>query len=126
MELHTFAVGQDSTERLLAVLGAAPSDLEIAYASEHGARFLQMYALRVRDVDGRTLLDAFVEAALDPAAGAVARSDEQIAGKAVTVLRQSATASRLGTFYAYAFGDVLLVAQAFDLQTAEAGLAALP
>lgn len=126
VELHTFAVGQDSVARLLGELGVAQSELEIAYASEHGARFLQLYALRVRGFEGGALLNAFAVAAYDAAAGTIERSDEEIAGKAVSVINQPATAHRLGTFYAYALGDVLLVAQALDRQTAEDGLAELP
>ncbi|HYM52528.1 MAG TPA: hypothetical protein VEW45_03470 [Candidatus Dormibacteraeota bacterium] len=126
VELHTFAVGQDSVARLLTELDAAPAELEIAYASEHGARFLQLYALRVRGVDGEALLNAFVAAAYDPAAGTIDRSDEEIADHSVTVINQPATAGRLGTFYAYTLGDALLVAQGFDRQTVEDGLGALP
>jgi hypothetical protein len=85
-----------------------------------------MYALRVRGFDGEALLNAFVAAAYDPAGGTIEHADEQIAGKAVTVINQPATAGRLGTFYAYTLGDVLFVAQGFDRPTVEDGLAALP
>lgn len=126
VELHTFAVGQDTVARLLTAVGATSSELEIAYASDHGARFLQLYALRVEGVDGETLLNAFANAAYDPAAGEIDRSHDEIGGKAVSVINQPASAQRIGTFYAYVLGNALLVAQALDRPTAEEGLAGLP
>ncbi|MEX1156927.1 MAG: hypothetical protein WED12_07130 [Chloroflexota bacterium] len=125
VELHTFAVGQDSVARLLDELDATPSDLEIAYASEHGARFLQMYALRVRGYDGVTLLDAFALAAYDPATGEVSRTEEVIAGRDVSVVTQATSADRLGTLYLVALDDALVVVQALDRSTAEDGLSAI-
>ena len=126
VELHTFATGQDSMARLLAGIGATSSEMEIAYAGDHGARFLQLYALRVWGVDGPTLVDAFATAAYDPAAGTVNRSQQEIGGKEVSVISQPASAERLGTFYAYALGDALLVAQTLDRPTAEECLTAMP
>lgn len=126
VELHTFAVGQDSVARLLAAVGATSPDLEIAYASDHGARFLQLYALRVSGVDGEILLEAFATAAYDPAAGMTDRSQEQIGDREVSVISQPASAQRIGTFYACLLGEALLVAQTLDRPTAQECLAAMP
>lgn len=126
VELHTFATGQDSVARLLATVGATSLELEVAYASDHGARFRQLFALRVRGVDGETLLNAFATAAYDPAAGTVNRTQEEVGGKAVSVINQPISAQRIGTFYAYVLGDALLVAQTLDRPTAEECLAAMP
>lgn len=49
-----------------------------------------------------------------------------MAGKLVTVVHSPSTAARLGTFYAYSSGDMLLVVQAFDPDVAAEALAALP
>ncbi|MDP9468815.1 MAG: hypothetical protein M3P32_08795 [Chloroflexota bacterium] len=126
VELHAFAVGQDMVARLLATVGATSLQLEIAYASDHGARFLQLYAIRVKGVDGDGLLTALAAAAYDPAAGPIDRVAEEIGGKAVSVVSQPATAQQVGTFYAYLLGGTLLIAQALDRSTAEEGLAAMP
>ena len=47
VELHTFAVGEDILARLASRFGVTPGELETAFASDHGARFLQMYAIRL-------------------------------------------------------------------------------
>ena len=112
--------------RLAATLGVQPSAVEVAYASEHGARFFQAYAMRASGVDGGALLEAFVASAYLADEGDVTLSEASIGGKPVTVVSQPATAARLGTYYAYTAGDVLLVVQAFDPQIAEEVLAALP
>ena len=126
VELHTFAVGGDMLARLAATLGLEVSDIGVAYASEHGARFFQTYAIRALGLAGERLTEAFVDSAYDTGEGAVTRSDEVIGGKPVTVVTQASTAGRLGTYYAYAAGDVLFVVQVLDPVVAEEVLAALP
>ena len=126
VDLHTFAVGGDILERLAAALGVPPTAVEAAYASEHGARFFQTYALRVAGVDSQQLLDAFSASAYDPTEGDVTRDEATVGGRPVTVVTQASTAARLGTFYAYLVDDVLLVVQSFDPVVAEEVIAALP
>ena len=53
VELHSFAVGEDILARLASRFGVVPDDLETAFASDHGARFLQMYAIQAAREDGR-------------------------------------------------------------------------
>lgn len=126
VELHTFAVGGDILERLAAALGVPPTAIEAAYASEHGARFFQTYALRVAGVDGQQLLDAFSAAAYDASEGDVTRDEATVGGRPVTVVTQASTAARLGTFYTYLVDDALLVVQSFDPVVADEVIAALP
>ena len=126
VELHTFAVDGDVLDRLGFTLGIEPIAIEVAYASEHGARFFQTYALRVAGVDGPRLLEAFVASAYDPAEGEVSRDEADAGGRSVTVVTQAASAARLGTFYAYLHDDVLLVVQAYDTVVADEVIAALP
>jgi hypothetical protein len=49
-----------------------------------------------------------------------------IAGRKVTVINQPETANRLGTFYAFAIGDTLIVAEAFAEPVVERAFQALP
>ena len=126
VELHTFAVGGDILDRLAAALGVPLTAIEAAYASEHGARFFQTYALSVAGVDGQRLLDAFSVAAYDPTEGDVTRDEATVGGRPVMVVTQASTAARLGTFYAYLLDDVLLVVQSFDPLVADEVIAALP
>lgn len=126
VELHTFAVGQDIIERLAARLGIGVDEIEARFASDHGARFVQMYALQAPGVSGAQLLGAFSAAAYPPDASDVDVSEQQIAGKAVTVVTSPSTGARLGSFYAYASGDTLVVVQAFDPSVVAEALAALP
>ena len=126
VELHTFAVGQSIIDRMASTLGIGVDGVEAAYASEHGARFFQTYALRVSGVDGVRLLEAFVDSAYDPTEGDVTRDEATVGGKTVVVVSQPTTAARLGTFYAYRLDDVVLALQAFDPAVADEVLAALP
>ena len=66
VELHTFAVGQDILDRLVAHLGVAPDEVEVAYASEHGARFFQIYALRLSGSPASSLATAWAAVAYPP------------------------------------------------------------
>jgi hypothetical protein len=126
IELHTFAVGEDILARLATQLGVARSELETAFASEHGARFLQMYAVRVRGATGVALADGWAAVAYPPEIGDVTVGDEMLAGRTITVVDSPSTAYRLGTFYLDPRGDVLIVVQAFDLAVAVEALASVP
>lgn len=126
VELHTFPVGDDIIDRLASTLGVEPTVIEAAYASEHGARFFQTYALRVPAVDGHRLLEALAASVYDPADGEVTRVEAAVGGRSVTVVTQASTAARLGTFYAYVHHEVVLVVQSFDPAVADEVIASLP
>lgn len=123
-ELHTFPVGQDWLARLATRLGIAASDLHAAYASDHGAAFVQMYAIRVAGFDTRQLLAALATVAYPTGQAEV--SSKMIAGREVTIINQPETAIRLGTFYAFGIGDTLIVAEAFAEPVVERAFQALP
>lgn len=126
VELHTFAVGQDIVERLAARLAVGTDQLEVRYASEHGARFLQMYALRVPGATGAQLVEEWVAVAYPPDVTDAASTQQSVAGKTVTFVSAPSAASRIGSFHVYSSGDTLLAVQAFDTEVAEEALAALP
>lgn len=126
VELHTFALGGDILQRLASSLDADVGDLEVRYASDHGARFLQMYAVRLPGTDGTALADAWAGAAYPSVVTDVERSEEAVGGHAVTVVHSPATAPRLGSFYVYPRNETLLVVQVFDPAVAAEALAALP
>lgn len=126
VELHTFAVGQDILERLAARLGVGIDRFEVRYSSEHGARFLQMYALRVPGTTGAQLVEAWVAVAYPPDVEDAASSEQSLAGKTVTLVSAASAAARIGTFHIYSDGDTLLAVQTFDVRVAEEALAALP
>ena len=126
VELHTFPVGGDIIDRLASTLGVEPTVIEAAYASEHGARFFQTYALRVPGVGGQRLLEALAASVYDPADGEVTRVEAAVGGRSVTVVTQASTAARLGTFYAYVHHEVVLVVHSFDPAVADDVIAALP
>ena len=125
-ELHTFATGRDLLGRLGAELDVLPDELEVDYASEHGERFLQMYAVRAPGASGAALLGAFEAAAYLPSTGEIEVSQETVGGRAVTVVHSDGEAAFVGTFYATTLGDTLLVVQAMERSIAEEALAALP
>lgn len=126
VELHTFAVGQDVVDRLAATLGVARAEIEAAYASEHGARFLQMYAIRLPRSPASSPATAWAAVAYPPDVSDVSVTEESIDGRAVTVVHAPSAAARLGTFYLLPRGETLFVVQAFDREVAEEALAALP
>lgn len=126
VELHTFAVGQDILERLAARLAVAIDQFEVRYASEHGARFLQMYALRVPGTTGAQLVEAWVAVAYPPDVEDASSSEQSLAGKTVILVSAASAAARIGTFHIYSYGDTLLAVQAFDPQVAAEALAQLP
>jgi hypothetical protein len=126
VELHTFAVGEDILARLAAALGVAPDELETAFASDHGARFLQMYAIRLSEATADALADAWGAVAYPADATDVTVADETLDGRTITVVDSPSTRSRLGTFYLDRRGDTLIVVQAFDFSVAVEALASLP
>jgi len=126
VELHTFAVGEDTLERLAAQLEVGTEELAVRFASEHGSRFLQMYAVRAPGISGPQLVEAWSEVAYPPVIADAAASEESIAGRTVTVVNAPSAAARLGTYYLYSSGDTLLVVQAFDPAVAAEALGACP
>jgi hypothetical protein len=126
VELHTFAVGQDILERLATELGVPTEQLETAYASEHGARFLQMYAVRRVGTPARSLATGWEAAAYPPDVEDVVVSDQRIGGRPVTVVHAPSAAARLGTFYVLAQDETLFVVQALDSEVAAEAIASLP
>jgi hypothetical protein len=126
-EAHTFAVGQDMLSQLADELSVAPAELEVAFASDHGTAFVQMYALRSAGHEADELMAALPAAAYPGAPpGSVTVSQERLAGRTVTVISDPAEAARIGTFYCLADGEVLLVAQVLDEAVAEAAFEELP
>ena len=125
VELHTFAVGQDSLQRLASQVALDLADLDVRYASEHGARFLQMYAIRAPGVGGPELVDAWAAVAYPADITDVAHSEQVIGTTTVRVSHAPSAAARLGTYYAFSLDDTLLVVQAFDPAVAAEAVAAL-
>lgn len=126
VELHTFAVGTDILERLATTLGVASDALEVRYASDHGARFLQMYAVRLPGTESAALADAWAQVAYPSVVTDVERSEETVGGRVVTVVHSPATAPRLGTFYLFVDAETLRVVQAFDPAVAAEAIQAMP
>ena len=126
VELHTFAVGEDTLGRLAAHLKIGVEELETRFASDHGARFLQMYALRAPGVSGSRLVEAWTAVAYPPDVPDATISEESVAGRFVTMVSAPSAASRLGTYYVYDSNDALIVVQAFDLEVAAEALGVLP
>ena len=126
VELHTFAVGKDALERLAQRLGVRVEELDVRNASEHGARFLQMYAVRAQGLSGPELVAAWAAAAYPDDISDATSSQQTVSGKAVSVVHAPSAAARLGTYYSYSVDDTLLVVQAFDPEVAAEALAALP
>ena len=126
VDLHTFAVGEDILARLASRFGVVPDDLETAFASDHGARFLQMYAIRLPGKTADELAEGWSLVAYPPEADDVAIAGETIDGRPITVVDSPSTRSRLGTFYLDRQGDTLIVVQAFDLSVAVEALSSIP
>lgn len=125
VELHTFAVGEDIIGRLGDKVGVAVTDIEVAFASDHGARFVQMYALRLPGTDAGTLATTWAAVAFPPDVTDVSVDEQSVAGRTVTVVESPSLAS-VGTFYVDPRDDVLFVVQAFDVEVAEEAFAAIP
>jgi hypothetical protein len=126
VQLHTFAVGEDILARLASRLGVTPDELETAFASEHGARFLQMYAIRLPGMTGAELAEGWSLVAYPPDTADVAIAGETIGDRPITVVDSPSTRSRLGTFFLDRRGDTLIVVQAFDFGDAVEALASVP
>jgi hypothetical protein len=125
VELHTFAVGEDLLARLAERLGAARSDLDAEFASDHGARFVQMYALRLPGTDAAQLATTWAVVAFPPDVSDVSVSGATLANRTVTVI-ESASLPGVGTYYLDPRDDILVVVQAFDVEVAAEALAAVP
>ncbi len=127
LQAHTFAVAQDLVGRLAARVGTSVDQLETAYASEHGARFIQMIAIRAPGTPAERLLDLLPEVAYAaaPPEGQVVETDV-VAGTDVTVIHHPQLSARLGTFYGFVRGGALIVVQTFDRESAEVAISALP
>ena len=126
VELHTFAVSQDVTGRLAQLAGVDIGELELAYASEHGARFIQVIAARAPGVSPERLRALFPAAAFPPDGADAEVTQAELAGTAVSAVSSPATVSRLGTYYLLVRDDALVVVQSFDPADAEDAIAALP
>jgi hypothetical protein len=126
VELHTLTVGHDILERLPTHLGVAREKLEVAFASDHGARFVQMYAARLVGMPVVSLASGWAAIAYPPGVDDVEVSEEMIDGMAVTVVHSPGAAPRLGTFYLLPRGETLIVVQALEREIAEEALGSLP
>ena len=128
LALHTFAVGEDILARLAIQLCVEPADLETAFASEHGALFFQMYAIRLPGTTAAELAEGWSLVAYPPDITDVEIAGETIDGTAITVVNSPSAAYRLGTFYldANGPGETLIVVQAFDISVAVEALASVP
>ncbi|HEY7463380.1 MAG TPA: hypothetical protein VH987_02955 [Candidatus Limnocylindria bacterium] len=126
-EAHTFAVGQEMLAALAAGVGASPDDLEVAFASDHGPAFVQMFAIRIAGHEPQELLDALPEAAYpEETPDSIVVDEAQLGGRDVTVISQPEEVARLGTFYALIDGGTLIVAQTLAEEVAAAAIEALP
>lgn len=121
VEAHTFPVGQDMLERLALAIGIRRRALEVAYASDHGPAFVQMFAVRAPGGDPLELLEALPHAAYpDAADGAIIAARIQLGDHRVTAISDPSAASSIGSFYAQVDGRTLIVAQSFAEPVAEA------
>jgi hypothetical protein len=118
VELHTFAVGQDILLRLADQMGVGADAFEVAYASEHGARFLQMFAVRLDGTDAEELAAAWAGAAYPAEVTDAAVSEEGIDGMVIAVVDAPSARTRLGTFYLHPVDETLFVVQSFDRDVA--------
>ena len=126
VELHRFPTGQDILARMADRLGIGPDEFEAAYASEHGARFLQMVALRLGGTDADALAEAWAEDAYPPEVTDVSITETEIGANTITVVEAPSAQSRIGTYYLHPVDDTLFVVQAFDRDDAEEALGTLP
>ena len=123
VELHTFAVAQDVIARLADATG---TELELAYASEHGERFVQAIAIRAPGTDPDALGSLFAAAAFPPDGSTAEVTRIELGGEEVVAVADPAAISRLGTYYLLARDDVLIVVEAFRPQDAADMIGALP
>ncbi|HET7521452.1 MAG TPA: hypothetical protein VFK61_07945 [Candidatus Limnocylindria bacterium] len=126
-EAHTFAVGEEMLAALADAVDARRPDLDVAFASDHGPAFVQMFAIRADGVDPMALLAALPAAAYRGAqADSISVTRGGLGGHDLTVISQPEQAPRLGTFYAFADGGTLIVVQALAEPVAEAAIEAMP
>lgn len=112
--------------RLATELDMATDDLEVAFASDHGANFVQMYALRAPGHSADEILAGLVLVAFPDAQETTTSTEQRLGVRMVTVISEPTEAARLGTLYCLADGQVLIVAQAFTEAVAEAAFDELP
>jgi hypothetical protein len=125
VELHTFAVGEDILARLAADTGVSSDQLMTAFASDHGSRFVQTYAMRLPGTPASALAAGWAAVAYPPDVSDVAVRNEAIDGRPITVVHSPSASPRLGTFYLDSRGDALIVVQAFDSNLASEVLASV-
>ncbi len=125
VELHTFETGRDLLGRLAAELDVPPMELEVAFASEHGARFVEMYAIRLAGRSAAELAEAIEPAAYIVRDDVVVSSDV-IDDTAVTVIDSPSEGLQVGTYYLVVLDETLIVIRTFERTDAEDALAALP
>jgi hypothetical protein len=123
VQLHTFAVAADVTGRLGQAAGVP---LELSYASEHGARFIQTIAIRAPGTDAGALASLFPAAAFPPDGATAEVTPTTLADEPVIAVADPATTARLGTYYLLTRDDVLIVIEAFSPDDAADMVAALP
>ena len=126
VELHTFPTGQDILSRMANRLGISVDEFEAAYASEHGARFLQMVALRLEGADADPLAEAWAEDAYPLDVTDVTITESELGGSMITVVEAPSAQARIGTFYLHPVDETLFVVQAFERDVAAEALSALP
>jgi hypothetical protein len=127
IEVHTFPVAQDLLARFAAAIEIAMDDLEVAYASEHGARFIQMLAVRAPNIPEGRMLEVLADAAYPPVAvDALEVGTDTLGGIEVVTVHNPELAPRLGTFYGLVRGGALIVVEALVREDAEVAVAALP
>ncbi len=127
MALHTFGVAQDVLARLADAAGVELDELDVAYASEHGARFIQAFAVRSPSVPADELLELFPDAAYgDEASEGRSTRTEVLGGRDVLIVENAALMPRLGIFHGLVHGGALIVVQAFTTADAAAMISALP
>ncbi|HEX2141987.1 MAG TPA: hypothetical protein VHK28_06890 [Candidatus Limnocylindria bacterium] len=98
VEAHTFPVGQDMLARLAAELGVEDDDVQVAFASDHGPAFIQMFAMRVVGSTADQVADALTRTAY-PAEAQPRVSSLRLADRDLAVIRDEALATQRGTFY---------------------------
>jgi len=126
VELHTFAVGEDILARLAADMGVSRDQLSTAFASDHGSRFVQTYAIRLPGTGASELAAGWTAVAYPPDLSDVVVTEETIDGRPITVVHSPSASPRLGTFYLDSRGDALIVVQALDSDVASEVLASIP
>ena len=124
---HTFATAPDLLVRLAALSGVDEADVEVAYASEHGVTFVQMYAVRIPELAAQELLELLPSAVYPGVAPPqVEVTQQRLARRTVMVMHEVSAASRIGTFWALATDDAVILVQALDPAVAESAIRSLP